>query len=179
MQYADSPVGILHTGPGPFRPVCNMPTGMSGCCTPVGVEVVTDGLILPDLDDPVARPFWAGCAAGELRIQSCAACGQRRMPPRPMCPSCHALASRWDRMAGTATVWSFAVPHPPLLPAYAERAPYAVLVVTLDDDPSIRLVGDAATGIDPDAFAIGYAVEVTFERVSDDVVLPRWLPLAR
>ena len=135
-------------------------------------------LLLPDVDDPAGGPFWAACAAGELRIQACAACGRRRHPPRPMCPWCGSLDSRWDPMAGTGTVWSFALPHPPLLPAYEARLPYAVLVVTLDDDPSIRLVGDTATGIELDAIEIGRPVVVTFERAADDVVLPRWLPTA-
>ncbi len=31
-----------------------------------------EGMILPDVDDPEAPPFWAGCAAGELRVQACA-----------------------------------------------------------------------------------------------------------
>jgi len=135
-------------------------------------------LVLPDVDDAVAGPFWAGCAAGELRVQACAACGARRMPPRPMCPRCRSLDARWEALGPTGTVWSFAVPHPPLLPAYEDRLPYAVLVVTLDDDPAVRLVGDTAEGVDPTVIAIGQRVEVRFERVADDVVLPRWAPTA-
>ena len=131
-------------------------------------------LILPDVDDPVAGPFWAACAAGELRIQACAACGRRRHPPRPMCPWCGSLDAGWDLMAGTGAVWSYAVPHPPLLPAYEARLPYAVLVVTLHDDPTIRLVGDTAEGVDLDALDIGSPVVVAFEPAADDVVLPRW-----
>jgi uncharacterized OB-fold protein len=133
-------------------------------------------LVLPDVGDPVAGPFWAGCAAGELRVQACATCGARRMPPRPMCPRCRSLEVRWDPVGPTGTVWSFAIPHPPLLPAYADRLPYAVLVVTLDDDPAIRLVGDTAEDVDPYAIEIGLRVEARFERVADDVVLPRWAP---
>jgi uncharacterized OB-fold protein len=95
-----------------------------------------------------------------------------------MCPSCGSLDARWDVMAGTGTVYSFAVPHPPLLPAYEARLPYAVLVVTLDDDPTIRLVGDSAVGSDLAAICIGGAVTVAFERAADDVVLPRWSPSA-
>jgi uncharacterized OB-fold protein len=136
---------------------------------------VTD-LVLPDVDDEVAGPFWAGCREGVLRIQACAACGRRRMPPRPMCPWCRSLDARWDAMSGDATVWSFAIPHPPLLQAYADRLPYAVLVVTLDDDPSIRLVGDTAESVDPRSIAIGDAVAVAFEQAADDVWLPRWRP---
>lgn len=136
-------------------------------------------MILPEPDDPVTGPFWIGCREGELRIQTCAACGRRRMPPRPMCPGCRSLDARWDTVAPTGTVWSFAVPHPPLLAAYAERLPYAVLVVTLDDDPTIRLVGDTATGVDVESIAIDAPVEVVFEPADDDVVLPRWRPLSR
>jgi uncharacterized OB-fold protein len=133
-------------------------------------------LVLPDVNDEVAGPFWAGCREGLLRIQACAACGRRRMPPRPMCPACQSLDARWDAVAGTGTVWSYAVPHPPLLPAYAERAPYAVVVITLDDDPSIRLVGDCVEGTDPQSLSIGDPMQVAFERVADDVWLPRWAP---
>lgn len=132
------------------------------------------GFILPDPDDPITGPFWAACRDGVLRIQACDACGRHRMPPRSMCPWCRSLDVRWDAVAPTGTVWSFAVPHPPLLAAYAERLPYAVLVVTLDDDPTIRVVGDTATGVDLDTIAIGVPVEVAFEAAADDVVLPRW-----
>lgn len=140
-------------------------------------------LILPDLEDEDALQFWEGCRAGELRIQACGSCGRRRMPPRPMCPWCRSLESRWDVMAGTATVWSFVVAHPPLLPAYEAQAPYNVVVVTLDDDESIRLVGNVVTApgasldsVDPSTIAIGDRVRVVFDDVGAGVVLPRWTP---
>jgi uncharacterized OB-fold protein len=143
---------------------------------------VNDGFVLPDVADEEAAPFWAGCASGELRIQACAACRRRRMPPRPMCPWCRSFEDRWDVMSGAATVWSFVVSHPPLLPAYAEQAPYNVVVVTLDDDPSIRLVGNVVAGagarldsVDPASLAIGAAVHVVFSAVADDVWLPQWV----
>jgi uncharacterized OB-fold protein len=130
-----------------------------------------DGLILPDVGQSETAPFWAACARGELVVQACAVCGRRRMPPRPMCPWCRSLDARWDVMAGTARVWSFVVAHPPLLPAYAARAPYLVAVVELDDDPSIRLVG----GIEAESIAIGDPVRVVFSQVADDVWLPQWV----
>ncbi len=144
-----------------------------------------EGLILPDVDHPEAAPFWEGCTQGELRVQACASCGRRRMPPRPMCPRCNSFDERWDVMSGRAHVWSVVIPHPPLLPAYGEQAPYNVVVVELDDDPSIRFVGNvvAAAGerldsIDPHEVEIGAAVEVVFGHVADDVWLPQWV-LAR
>ena len=43
--------------------------------------------------------------------------------------------------SGRGTVWSFVVPHPPLLPAYAEQAPYNVIVVALGPDEHLPAVG--------------------------------------
>ncbi len=142
--------------------------------------------LLPGLDEESA-PFFEYAARGELRVQACADCGVRRMPPRPRCERCGSFEHRWDAMSGLGTVWSFVVPHPPLLPAYSEQAPYNVVLVELEDDPTIRLVGNVVAGadgrldsIDPHSIAIGMPVEVVFPRpVSDDegaVVLPRWTP---
>ena len=53
-------------------------------------------------------------------------------------------------------------PHPPLLPAFAELAPYNVVVVALDEDPALRLVGNLVASpdgpineIDPATIRIG------------------------
>lgn len=145
---------------------------------------------LPSFDE-CSAPFWEACGAGELRVQRCRECGRLRMPPRPMCPWCRSFDHSWDAMSGTGTVWSYVVPHPPLLPAFAEVAPYNVIVVQLDDDPGpdappIRMVGnlvETADGpinaIDPDTIIIGEPVRVVFPPpLGDDegeVVLPRWV----
>lgn len=137
-------------------------------------------LLLPDLDDPTSGPFWAGTARSDLLVQACRSCGRWRMPPRPMCPHCRSLEVSWVATSGRATVWSFVVAHPPLLPAYAEFAPYNVITVALEEDPSIRFVGNLVTGpdgsigeIDPATITIGEPVDVVFARI-DHVTLPRW-----
>ncbi len=137
--------------------------------------------ILPDLEDEDSAPFWEGTAKGELRVQACGDCGQMRIPPRPMCPSCRSLSQEWKQVSGKATVWSFVVPHPPLLPAYSDLAPFNVITVSLDEDPSLRLVGNLVTSadgplneVDPATIQIGEPVRVVFTKV-DDVTLPRWV----
>lgn len=139
------------------------------------------GFILPGLEDPAARPFWDGTARGELLLQSCADCGKPRFPPRPMCFHCRSVKTTWVKASGRGTVWSFVVPHPPLLPAYAEQAPYNVIVVTLDEHPMLRMVGNlvaSADGklneIDPSTIRIGEPVRAVFTQV-EDVWLPRWV----
>ena len=139
------------------------------------------GFLLPDLDDDDAAPFWSGAARGELLVQVCAACGQRRIPPRPMCPVCRSVRHQWMPLSGRGTIWSFVVAHPPLLPAYQALAPYNVITVALDDDPKLRLVGNLVARpdgpineVDASTIRIGEAVRVVFQQV-EDVYLPRWV----
>ena len=139
--------------------------------------------LLPDLDDETSAPFWHGTARGELLAQTCGACGVWRMPPRPMCSRCQSISVTWVPTSGRGTIWSFIVPHPPLLAAYAELAPYNAIVVALEEDPTIRFVGNlvaselgAINEIDPTTIEIGAPVRVVFQIV-DDVTLPRWMPV--
>jgi uncharacterized OB-fold protein len=142
---------------------------------------VESGFLLPDVDGEDSAEFWAGAARGELLVQACGECGRWRFPPRPMCPYCRSTTPRWETTNGKGTIWSFVVAHPPLLPAYAELAPYNVIVVALDQDPKIRMVGNLVAsddaplnGLDPHTVEIGTPVTVTFTQV-DGVTLPRWL----
>jgi uncharacterized OB-fold protein len=137
--------------------------------------------LLPDLSDPTTAPFWEGCARGELLVQACASCGLRRMPPRPMCPRCRSIEAAWEPTSGRGRIWSFIVPHPPLLPAFAEVAPYNAIIVELEEDPLIRFAGNLVTSadgeineIDPATIVIGEPVQVVFHQI-DDVHLPRWI----
>lgn len=138
-------------------------------------------LLLPEIDGETA-PFWEAAQRGELVVQRCDGCGRLRFPPRPACPWCQSFESSWAVMSGNATVWSYVVPHPPLLPAYAELAPYNVVVVALEEDPTIRMVGNLVAAadapinsVDPATIEIGAPVRVVFQQVADDVALPRWV----
>ena len=137
--------------------------------------------MLPDRDDPDSRPFWEGCERGELLVQSCGVCGHLAQPPRPMCPQCRSLDRRWISTSGRGAIWSFIVPHPPLLAPYTDFAPYNVVIVALDEHPQIRFVGNvieaegaALNSVDPHSIGIGEPVRVVFNTI-DDVTLPFWV----
>ena len=137
--------------------------------------------LLPVIDED-SGPFWEAARRGELVMQGCGTCGRVRFPPRPMCPHCQSLDVTWSPMSGRGTIWSFVVPHPPLLPAYAELAPYNVVVVALDEEPTIRLVGNLVESeegeineVDPATIEIGQPVRAVFQRINEDVALPRWV----
>ena len=102
--------------------------------------------------------------AGVRRVRRSGACRRGRCAR-----TAGRSTSRGCRRAGAGRVWSFIVPHPPLLPAYAEVAPYNAIVVELDEDPTIRFVGNlvasadgAINEIDPATIEIGEPVRVVF-----------------
>ncbi|MER5889566.1 OB-fold domain-containing protein [Streptomyces sp. NPDC001941] len=138
-------------------------------------------LLSPVTDDDGA-PFWEYAARGELRVQTCAACEEPRFPPRPCCPSCQSFDSEWRRVSGRGRIWSYVVPHPPLLPAYAALVPYNAVVVELAEHPRIRLVGNVVAAadapldsVDPARLRIGARVSVVFAEHADGVTVPRWV----
>ncbi len=137
--------------------------------------------LLPDDTDPLTIPFWEGCRRGELLMQRFPASGSFCWPPRPMDPVSRTLEHEWVPVSGRGTVWSVAIPHPPLLPAYTDLAPYNVVVVELEEDPTLRMVGNVVAAadaplnsVDPHSVAIGEPVQVVFAEVGD-MVLPRWV----
>lgn len=124
---------------------------------------------VPD-PDPASAPFWDACARHELVIQTCASCGAKRHPPRPMCPRCNAFEHSFDPASGRARVWSWVVAHPPVLPAFADDAPYTVAVVELNE--GVRMIGRLFA----DHIEEGMAVTVDWEDVEDGVALACWKP---
>ncbi|MFE1749618.1 Zn-ribbon domain-containing OB-fold protein [Streptomyces anandii] len=134
--------------------------------------------MLEPVTDADGAPFWEYAARGELRVQACADCGEVRFPPRPCCPHCRSFASEWRATSGRGRIWSHVVPHPPLLPDYAEQAPYNVVVVELADHPRVRLVGNVVSeagarldSVPPERIGIGARVEAVF----DGSGLPQWV----
>ena len=138
------------------------------------------------IDIPIkaeTAPFFDACERAELVIQGCAACGRLRFPPRPICPWCHSAAFEWRQMSGLGRIWSFAVPHPPLLPPFQDRAPYNVAVVELDEDPLIRVLGNVIVRAespnlkfaDPSGLNIGDRVRSVFPCIEGESRLLRWV----
>ena len=140
-----------------------------------------DEALLPPID-PEAAPFWEAARRGELWVQQCTETGRLIFPPRSSSPWAPRSDPRWVRVSGRGTLWSFAVPHPPLLPPFSLLAPYNVIVVALEEDPTIRLVGNLVdhadgpiNGPEPGAIEIGARVRVVFQPVSEAFHLPRWV----
>ncbi|ETK31939.1 bifunctional MaoC family dehydratase N-terminal/OB-fold nucleic acid binding domain-containing protein [Microbispora sp. ATCC PTA-5024] len=115
--------------------------------------------------------FWEGARLGELRVQTCAACGLLRHPPGPVCPSCHSAERAYVVARGEGTVYSYVVHHHPPVPGL--ETPFAVAVVELPE--GVRIVGNVV-GCPPSEVSVGMPVRVEFREMDDELTLPMWVP---
>ncbi len=114
---------------------------------------------LPEVT-PFNEWFWRSGADGRLRIQRCDDCGQLAHPPTPICPRCRGRSATPAVVSGRGTVVAHTVNRHRWLPGF--EPPYAVAIVALDEDPSVRLTTNVV-GCDPDEVRDGLRVEVRFE----------------
>ena len=126
--------------------------------------------------------FWEGTRLGELRVQCCHETNRLIFPPRTRSPWGNHLEPGWVAVSGRGTIWSFVVPHPPLIPQFADIAPYNVILVALEEDPTLRMLGNlvsepgaAINSVAPQEIEIGVRVRVVFDAGSEELPLPRWV----
>lgn len=126
---------------------------------------------LPD-PTPESQHYWDGAQAGELRLQRCDDCSEAYFPPRPFCPKCSSRDVSVFAASGKATLYSYTISH---MPAPGFEPPYAIAVVTLEEGPRMmtNIVDCAQT---PEDLELDMALEVTFEKMSDDITLPLFKP---
>ena len=129
--------------------------------------------------DRDTQPFWDAVAERRLIVQRCRACGRFIWQPRPLCPHCHAEDPEWIELGGTATVVSWTVIHPPVLPVWQDAVPFTLLLVEPDDAPGVRMVGQL---VEPDATLVrgdggadfGVRVELRWRIDEAGQTLPAW-----
>jgi uncharacterized OB-fold protein len=135
---------------------------------------VTVGSLPPDWGLPELTPWnEAWFTSGALAIQRCESCSTLQHPPEEICHACGATSFGTEVVAPSGTVHSYTVVHYAANPALADAVPYTVVLVSLDDAPHLRVVGDVDGPV-----SIGMPVVPWWDdRVADDgttIRLPRW-----
>jgi uncharacterized OB-fold protein len=120
-----------------------------------------------------AEAFWSATERRELVLPWCSKCGQPFWYPRPMCPQCLCPDIEWRPASGRGEVYAVSVMHRPGHPGMADRVPYAVALVDLDE--GVRLLTNVVE-VDADDVRIGMRVQVTWEPMSDGRNLPVFAP---
>ena len=112
--------------------------------------------------DAASAPYWQALAQGRLTFQRCAHCGNAWLPPRTECPRCLAPDWSWEQASGRGRLISWIVYHVAYHPAFADRIPYTVAVVELDEGP--RLISNIVGVDDPEALRIDQALTLAIEQ---------------
>ena len=119
---------------------------------------------------PANEHFWRGGRDGELRFLRCSACSKYVHPPAPRCPGCLSKDVEPAAVSGLGTVHTFTLNHQEWVPA--PDHPYAIAVVTLDEQDDLRLMTNVVN-CPAESVHVGMRVRVVFENHDDEV----WFPL--
>lgn len=135
---------------------------------------------LPDPQLEATRPFFEGAARGELVIPRCPECGRFQWTPPERCRDCGGDGLAWTATSGRGTLFSFAVVERPLLRHFAPLVPFATGIVTLAEDPALRIV-TRFVDCDPAALRIDLPVRAVFRPLGHpgaewDLVVPFFTP---
>lgn len=121
------------------------------------------------------QPFWDAAAQGKLIFQRCGVCHQLQSPPRLFCRHCMAENLQWETSTGLGSIYTFTVNHRAANPHMADKLPYVVAVVQLDE--GFRMMANIVNA-PPQAVRVGDRVQVRFLALSDSISLPQFEPLA-
>ncbi len=122
-----------------------------------------------------SAPYWEAAQKGELRMQRCGECGHVRFPPALLCACCLSENAEWVRLSGRGTVYSWIVVHQSQHPAFNADTPYNVTIVELDEGPRLHT---NLVDCPSDQIYIGMRVEVVFDKINDEVTLPKFRPVS-
>jgi uncharacterized protein len=125
---------------------------------------------LPRLDT-LSKPFWAATKEGRFMLQFCEDCGDTRFPLGPVCPKCLSARQNWKQESGRGVLESWVDFHrASYWDGFKGELPYRVCLVRLEEGPVVvsNLVGKT------DNPRMGQPVKVVYEKVTDEVTLPKF-----
>ena len=133
----------------------------------------------PKITPPVPQPesdfYWEKCKEGELWLRHCKSCDKTYFYPRDLCPMCFSRDTDWIQTDGKGTLHTFAIVHRGPTPAFRDKAPYVTAVVELQGGARMP-TNLVEIEPDPEVIKCGMALEVTFEKLDDNISLPMFRP---
>jgi len=128
---------------------------------------------LPAIDD-INRDYWEGARNHRLVVYRCGDCRYWIHPPLEACPKCQSERVAGEEVSGKGAVYSWSVMHTKGNPGFDHKLPYATVIVELAEQEHLFTIGNI--DCDPKDIEIGMPLEVTFEKLTDEVTLPQWRP---
>jgi len=124
--------------------------------------------------DGTTQPFWDACRRHELVYAACTSCGAVRMPPASVCPACGEAPLTWNPATGLGSVYSFTIARQSFHAQIDDYVPYVIAVIALDD-ALVRLISNVVS-VTLEEVHIGLPVQVVWDDVSPEIVIPRFEP---
>ena len=139
---------------------------------------------VPETDTEYTGYFDAA-KEGRLVVKKCQGCGLLRGEPGPACPWCPSQEWDWQDVTGKGTIYSYQIVAHTVIPGFKDWAPFAIVLVELDEQSGKPEPGDGlritANLVDANMdaekeenVAIGARVEVVFQKGEDDFVIPQF-----
>jgi uncharacterized OB-fold protein len=120
----------------------------------------------------VSRPYWEGCARGELLFQRCGDCGAATHTPAAICSACWSTSLAWEPSARRGVVYSWTVVWRPPVPSFV--VPYAPAIVAMDEGWHLLT---NVIGIDHTEVRVDQPVRIELHPVGGGASLPYARPL--
>jgi uncharacterized OB-fold protein len=119
------------------------------------------------------RRYFADLREGRLPLYRCTSCQVLQAHPFVRCPACAGAEGAREWSAGRGAVYSFTVLQRPGHPAFADRVPYTIALVDLDE--GVRSLADLRLpeGVEP---SIGQRVVAGFDDLADGELLLHFVP---
>ncbi len=119
----------------------------------------------PDVNDPIAKEFYAAAATGKFLVRKCTACTRAHWYPRAVCPFCFSDKTEWAEGSGKARIYSHST--------MASKAdPFTIAYVTLAEGPTML-----THIVDAGEVHIGMDVALTFRQADNGVAIPMFAPV--
>jgi len=119
------------------------------------------------------KPFWDAAKEGVLKLQRCQTCRHFQHPPFATCTNCVSTDLKFEPVAGKGAIYAYTIMYHTGDKRFASAVPYASIIVELDEAPGAFMAGNLLEAEYTEA-KVGRRVEVTFQRLNDDITLPQW-----
>jgi uncharacterized OB-fold protein len=120
---------------------------------------------------PISKPFWEAARRHELILQQCSDCGISIYYPRSRCPRCMSNRLEWKPCSGRGTVYSYTVVWRTPTRAFADQ-PYVLAIIELEE--GARMTSNVLAP--HDQMRVGMPVKVSFDDVTPDISLVKFVP---
>lgn len=125
----------------------------------------------------LTSPFWDGAIEHRLVIMHCQQCGFWLHPPRPICRQCRSWDVKSEEVSGRGRLYTYTVTPTPFHPYWADKVPYVVAIVQLEEQLDLRLITNIVD-CPENELRIGLPVEVTYVDAAPGLTLPVFRPAA-